>query len=188
MNTIRQLQIDEPARLGRSLDASARQSTDVKVTEAFVEDAVVFGGGGSGKDDVVNAGDLLGEDVRTRERPAEVRVAIVASKSGNADGAKGDRKANASSEGPSEEPPPSVPERDKQGGDDPWQRYGAQRGVWSEKMLETLHGEGKGKKWFSLIDKVSRLDVLQLAWQKVQSNQGPAAWTASRWSASRKTA
>jgi len=137
-----------------------------------VEGAVVVGGSGSGKDDVVNTGDLLGEDVRASERPAEVRVAIVATKSGNADGAKGDRKANASSEGQSEEPPPSVPERDKQGGDDPWQRYGAQRGVWSEKMLENLHREGKGNKWFSLIDKVSRLDVLELAWQKVQSNAG----------------
>ena len=73
MNTIRQLQIGEPAGEGRSLDASARQSTDAKVTEAFVEDAVVVGGSGSGKDGVVNAGDLLGEDVRASERPAEVR-------------------------------------------------------------------------------------------------------------------
>lgn len=172
MNTIRQLQIGEPARERRSLDASPRQSTDAKVTEASGENAVVVGGSGSGKDDVVNAGDLLGEDVRANERPAGVRVAIVASKSGNADGAKGDRKANASSEGQSEGPPPSVPEKDKQGGDDLWQRYGAQRGVWSEKMLETLHREGKGNKWFSLIDKVGRLDVLQLAWLKVQSNAG----------------
>jgi RNA-directed DNA polymerase len=39
-------------------------------------------------------------------------------------------------------------------------------------MLATLHTEGAGKKWFSLIDKVSRLDVLQLAWAKVQSNAG----------------
>jgi RNA-directed DNA polymerase len=30
----------------------------------------------------------------------------------------------------------------------------------------------KGSKWFSLIDKVSRLDVLELAWAKVQSNAG----------------
>jgi hypothetical protein len=155
MNTIRQLQIGEPAGEGRSLDAHARQSTEAKVTEAFVEDAVVVGGSGSGKDDVVNAGDLLAEDVCASGRPAGVRVAIVAQKSGNADGAKGDRETNASSKGQSEEPPPSVPERDKQGGDDPWQRYGAQRGVWSEKMLATLRKEGKGNKWFSLIDKVA---------------------------------
>jgi RNA-directed DNA polymerase len=30
----------------------------------------------------------------------------------------------------------------------------------------------KGNKWFSLIDKVSRLDVLELAWEKVRSNAG----------------
>lgn len=132
----------------------------------------MVGGSGSGKDDVVNAGDLLAEDVRASAEPAGVRVAIVALKSGNADGAKGDRKTNASSEGPSEEPPPSVPERDKQGGDDPWQRCGAERGVWSEKMLAALRKEGEGNKWFSLIDKVCRLDVLELAWEKVKSNAG----------------
>jgi len=30
----------------------------------------------------------------------------------------------------------------------------------------------KGKKWFSLIDKVVRPDVLQLAWEKVRANAG----------------
>ncbi len=39
-------------------------------------------------------------------------------------------------------------------------------------MLETLHRGVKGNKWFSLIDKVSRLDVLQLAWQKVSAKAG----------------
>lgn len=172
MNTIRQLQIGEPASEGRSLGAETRQSSGAQVTEASGEDAVVVGGNGSGKDDVVNAGDLPGKDARETAHPAGVRGAIVAKKSGNADGAKGDRKANASSERLGEEPPPSVPEKDKQGGDDPWQRCGAQRGVWSEKMLATLTAGVKGNKWFSLIDKVTRLDVLELAWAKVQSNAG----------------
>lgn len=39
-------------------------------------------------------------------------------------------------------------------------------------MLVTLQAGVKGSKWFSLIDKVSRLDVLALAWGKVQSNAG----------------
>jgi RNA-directed DNA polymerase len=39
-------------------------------------------------------------------------------------------------------------------------------------MLATLQAGVKGNKWFSLIDKVSRLDVLELAWAKVQSNAG----------------
>src|ERR1700683_634448 len=110
MNTIRQLQNGEPALERRSLDASLRHTAEAKVTEACRESAIVVGGGGSGKDDAVNAGDLRGEDVRASGHPAEVRVAIVATKSGNADGAKGDRKANASNEGQSEEPPPSVSE------------------------------------------------------------------------------
>lgn len=38
-----------------------------------------------------------------------------------------------------EEPPNKVPEKDKQQGEDLWQRYGAERGVWSEAMLIALH-------------------------------------------------
>jgi len=172
MNTIRQLQTGEPAGKGRSLGAQAFQSTDAQVTEALGEDAIVVGGSGSGKDVAVNAGDLLAEDVRASGQPTGVRVAIVAKKSGNAEGAKGDRKTNASSEGSREEPPPTVPAKDKQGGEDPWKIYGAERGVWSEKMLMALRKEGEGSKWFSLIDKVGRLDVLELAWEKVKSNAG----------------
>jgi RNA-directed DNA polymerase len=39
-------------------------------------------------------------------------------------------------------------------------------------MLAALQKQGKGSKWFSLIDKVGRLDVLELAWAKVKSNAG----------------
>jgi RNA-directed DNA polymerase len=39
-------------------------------------------------------------------------------------------------------------------------------------MLAALHEGVKGNKWFSLIDKVQRLDVLELAWAKVRSNAG----------------
>jgi RNA-directed DNA polymerase len=39
-------------------------------------------------------------------------------------------------------------------------------------MLVALETGVKGNKWFSLLDKVSRLDVLELAWEKVQSNAG----------------
>ena len=87
-------------------------------------------------------------------------------------GAKGGRKANASSKRLGEETPPRVPREDKQGGKDLWQCYGAERLVWSEKMLAALQKGVKGNKWFSLIDKVRRLDVLELAWAKVHSNAG----------------
>ncbi len=87
-------------------------------------------------------------------------------------GAKGGRKANASSNRLSEETPPRVPIEDKQGGEILWQSYGAERLVWREKMLAALQKGVRGNKWFSLIDKVRRLDVLELAWAKVHSNAG----------------
>jgi len=72
-----------------------------------------------------------------------------------------------------EEPPNKVPERDKQGGEDLWQRYGAERGVWSEAMLITLHERRvRGNKWFSLIDKVASHRTLGKAWDKVEANAG----------------
>lgn len=39
-------------------------------------------------------------------------------------------------------------------------------------MLVALERGLEGKKWFSLIDKIARPDVLQLAWEKVRSNAG----------------
>lgn len=72
----------------------------------------------------------------------------------------------------SENKSPSVPETDKQGEEDLWQRYKAERFVWSAKMLEALDTGVKGNKWFSLIDKVSRATTLELAWAKVRSNAG----------------
>ncbi len=71
-----------------------------------------------------------------------------------------------------EETPATVPERDKQAGDDLWQRYGAERGVWTESMLIALERGIKGNKWFSLIDKVASERTLGIAWEKVRSNAG----------------
>jgi len=71
-----------------------------------------------------------------------------------------------------EAPSAQVPARDKQVEGDLWQRHKAERGVWSEPMLVALERGLKGKKWFSLIDKVSRERTLQLAWEKVRRNAG----------------
>jgi RNA-directed DNA polymerase len=71
-----------------------------------------------------------------------------------------------------EEPSAQVPARDKQVEEDLWQRHKAERGVWSEPMLAALARGLKGKKWFSLIDKVSKEGTLQLAWEKVRRNAG----------------
>jgi RNA-directed DNA polymerase len=46
--------------------------------------------------------------------------------------------------------------------------------IWTERMLAALDNGVKGGKWFSLIDKVTRLQTLQVAWQKVAANKGSA--------------
>lgn len=61
---------------------------------------------------------------------------------------------------------------DKQAGEALWRRYGAEPGVWSERMLAALEAGVKGNKWFSLIDKVYADRTLGLAWAKVSSNAG----------------
>ncbi len=66
----------------------------------------------------------------------------------------------------------SVPERDKQVEEDLWERYGAERAVWSEPMLIALERGIKGNKWFSLIDKVRSERTLGAAWEKVRANAG----------------
>ena len=130
----------------------------------------MVGGSMSGKGGGVNTGDLPGQGVA--RHPAGVRVAVVAMKPGNAGGAKGGREVDASSEGRNEEPSPEVSATSRQGEEDLWQRYKAERGVWSEKMLVALEQGVRGNVWFSLVDKVYADWTLARAWVKVQSNAG----------------
>lgn len=46
--------------------------------------------------------------------------------------------------------------------------------IWTERMLATLDNGVKGGKWFSLWDKVIRLETLQKAWKYVKRNKGAA--------------
>jgi RNA-directed DNA polymerase len=46
--------------------------------------------------------------------------------------------------------------------------------VGNERMLAALENGVKGGKWFSLIDKVYRVETLKAAWQKVAANGGAA--------------
>lgn len=71
-----------------------------------------------------------------------------------------------------EETPASVPATGKQVGEDLWQRHGAERGVWTQPMLNALERGVKGNKWFSLIDKIASERTLGIAWEKVRSNAG----------------
>jgi RNA-directed DNA polymerase len=73
---------------------------------------------------------------------------------------------------PGETKPPSVPARDKQGGESSRRVAGAEPGVWTERMLMALARGVKGNQWFSLIDKVYGDGTLELAWAKVRSNAG----------------
>jgi RNA-directed DNA polymerase len=46
--------------------------------------------------------------------------------------------------------------------------------IWTETMLAALQRGVKGGKWFSLIDKVYRLETLELGWAQVEKNAGAA--------------
>ena len=46
--------------------------------------------------------------------------------------------------------------------------------VWNERMLAALGNGVRGGKWFSLIDKVYRIETLEAAWKKVAANGGAA--------------
>jgi len=48
------------------------------------------------------------------------------------------------------------------------------RTIWTDRMLAALDNGVKGRKWFSLIDKVYRPATLEAAWQQVARNRGAA--------------
>ena len=73
---------------------------------------------------------------------------------------------------PPETNPPSVLMGDKQGGDADSRWLWVEPEVWTERMLGALETGVKGNRWFSLMDKVYRLNTLELAWEKVKSNAG----------------
>lgn len=51
---------------------------------------------------------------------------------------------------------------------------GTDRSIWTDRMLAALANGVKGRKWFSLIDKVYRSSTLVSAWLQVYRNQGAA--------------
>src|SRR4051812_17057829 len=73
------------------------------------------------------------------------------------------------------EPGPAVPEGARQGSEARLRDWSwVEASVWTPRMLEALGNGVQGGKWFSLIDKVSRLTTLQAAWEKVKANKGAA--------------
>ena len=75
----------------------------------------------------------------------------------------------------SESKEPSVPANPaKQGSSNLSEATWIDRSVWNERMLAALDNGVKGKKWFSLNDKVWRRQTLENAWQDVRRNKGGA--------------
>lgn len=68
---------------------------------------------------------------------------------------------------------PGVPKA-KQGREVPPQWEWTEASVWTERMLAALERGVKGGKWFSLMDKVWKMENLQSALQQVARNQGGA--------------
>lgn len=73
---------------------------------------------------------------------------------------------------PAEAQAPTVPVGDKQGGDIRARWAWVEPQVWTERMLTALETGVKGNQWFSLMDKVYRLDTLGIGWEQVQANAG----------------
>jgi RNA-directed DNA polymerase len=70
-------------------------------------------------------------------------------------------------------PLPGVPKA-KQGREVPQRWAWTEASVWTERMVATLERGIKGGKWFSLVDKVWKMENLQSAAAKVQANGGAA--------------
>src|SRR5256885_15530321 len=68
---------------------------------------------------------------------------------------------------------PGVP-RAKQGREVPSQWAWTEASVWTERMLATLERGIKGGKWYSLMDKVWKMENLQSALKTVVGNKGAA--------------
>jgi RNA-directed DNA polymerase len=70
-------------------------------------------------------------------------------------------------------PLPGVPKA-KQGREVPQRWAWTEASVWTERMVATLERGIKGGKWFSLVDKVWKMENLQSAAAKVKANGGAA--------------
>jgi RNA-directed DNA polymerase len=68
---------------------------------------------------------------------------------------------------------PGVPQA-KQGREVPQQWAWTEASVWTQRMLATLERGIKGGKWYSLMDKVWKMENLQSAAQQVRQNNGAA--------------
>src|SRR5881396_1607908 len=73
-----------------------------------------------------------------------------------------------------EEKPEIVSEESKQSGETRAHWEWVEASVWTERMLTALEEGVKGGRWFSLIDKVAKLENLRKAFTRVKANGGVA--------------
>ena len=73
-----------------------------------------------------------------------------------------------------EERPATVPQVAKQAGDVRARWAWTEPSVWTERMLTTLEVGVKGRKWYSLMDKVYAVANLRVAFARVKANGGAA--------------
>jgi RNA-directed DNA polymerase len=69
---------------------------------------------------------------------------------------------------------PSQVRRAKQDGETPAKYSWVEASAWTARMLEALERGVRGGVWFSLIDKVYRIENLQAAYERVKRNRGSA--------------
>ena len=75
---------------------------------------------------------------------------------------------------PMEEQPEIVSEETKQSGEIRARWEWVEPSVWTERMLTALEEGVKGGRWFSLIDKVAKLENLRKSYARVKANGGAA--------------
>ena len=112
-------------------------------------------------------------DLAGRLNRPGVRGTIVATKPGNAGGAKGSRKMEGAMNRPRESTPATVPLAQQAGTSTDHRLWSiAKPWVWTIRMLTTLISGVEGGKWFRLFDKVFSERNLFAATQQVALNKG----------------
>lgn len=108
---------------------------------------------------------------KNRKEPG-VRARIVATKLGNASGAKAGQESGWVKDRSEEEEPASVSEETKQAGEVRARWAWTEPCIWTPRMLTALERGVQGSKWFSLCDKAFSLRSLSAAFSKVKANGG----------------
>jgi RNA-directed DNA polymerase len=139
----------------------------------------VVGDGTTGRCGAVSGETCAGSGERRRSQSLHGTEAVKAARGAESKAAPRDGRQEggcvSSIEKQSESQASAVPERATQGAEARGRDWSwVEASVWNERMLAALENGVKGGKWFSLIDKVYRVETLRAAWKKVEANGGAA--------------